>query len=74
VESEAAQARAAKQQQDLARVRAERDALRTQLQLMARIVQVLEIENQQLKETNRNLREQLADHTAVPGLIRRRLT
>ncbi|WP_212747198.1 hypothetical protein [Streptomyces montanus] len=74
VESETAQARAAKQQQDLARVHAERDDLRTQLQLMARIVQVLEIENHRLKETNRNLRDQLAGHTAVPDLTRRRRT
>lgn len=39
---------------------------------MARIVQVLEIENHRLKETNRNLEEQLADHAAVPDLTRRR--
>ncbi|MER5853556.1 hypothetical protein ABT126_43290 [Streptomyces sp. NPDC002012] len=57
LEPETAQAHAAKNQKDLARVRAERDGLRTQLQLMARIVQVLEIENHQLKDTNRNVRE-----------------
>ncbi|MET7607361.1 hypothetical protein ABZS96_33830 [Streptomyces avermitilis] len=73
-ESETAQARATKQQQDLARVRAERDDLRTQLQLMARIVHVLEIENHRLKASNRNLRDQLADHAAVPDLTRRRRT
>ncbi|MFD5521057.1 hypothetical protein [Streptomyces sp. NPDC127066] len=72
VESETAQARAAKQQQDLAQVRAERDDLRTQLQLMAQIVQVLEVENHRLKETNRNLEKQLADHAKVPDLTRRR--
>ncbi|MGW1902973.1 hypothetical protein ACWCQB_37655 [Streptomyces hirsutus] len=71
MESETAQARAAKQQ-DLAQVRAERDDLRTQLQLMARIVQVLEVENHRLKETNRDLDKQLADHAAVPDLTRRR--
>jgi hypothetical protein len=39
---------------------------------MARTVQVLEIENHRLKETNRYLRDQLAGHTAVPDLTRRR--
>ncbi|MCX4791967.1 hypothetical protein OG369_39660 [Streptomyces sp. NBC_01221] len=71
---EATPARAAKQQQDLARVRAERDDLRTQLQLMARIVHVLEIENYRLNETNRILEGQLADRAAVPDLTRRRRT
>ncbi|MEU6609462.1 hypothetical protein ABZ922_31140 [Streptomyces shenzhenensis] len=41
-------------------MRAERDDLRNQLQLMARIVQVLE--------------GQLADHAAVPDLTQRRRT
>ncbi|KOV78625.1 hypothetical protein ADL01_14995 [Streptomyces sp. NRRL WC-3618] len=66
--------RAAKQQQDLTRVRAERNDLRTQLQLMARIVQVLEVEKHQLEEANTSLRAQLAAHTAVPDLTRRRRT
>ncbi|MFC9005641.1 hypothetical protein [Streptomyces microflavus] len=74
VGSETARARAAKQQQGLTRVRAERDDLRAQLQLMARIVHVLEIENHRLKETNRNLEKQLADHAAVPDLTQRRRT
>ncbi|MEU7474168.1 hypothetical protein AB0A94_37760 [Streptomyces sp. NPDC044984] len=67
-----ARARAAKQQKDLARVRAERDDLRTQLQLMARVVQVLEIENHQLEETRSQLEAQLASHTAVADFSRRR--
>ncbi|OEJ22232.1 hypothetical protein AR457_40015 [Streptomyces agglomeratus] len=69
---EAARARAAKQQQDLARVRAERDDLRAQNQLMARIIQVLEVENHRLKMTNEQLKTQLADRTSVPDLTRRR--
>ncbi|MBZ3908531.1 hypothetical protein [Streptomyces griseiscabiei] len=72
--SGAARNRAAKDQQDLARVRAERDDLRTQLQLMARIVQVLEVENQQIKEANASLRGQLAAHATIPDLTRRRRT
>lgn len=71
-ESETARARVAKQQQDLARVRAERDDLRTQTQLLARIVHVLEIENHQLKETTSDLERQLADRAGVPDLTRRR--
>ncbi|MFL0021402.1 hypothetical protein ACJBCE_00475 [Streptomyces sp. NBUL23] len=69
---DSARARAAKQQQDLARVRAERDDLRTQTQLLARIVQVLEIENHQLKETTLALERQLADRAGVLDLTRRR--
>jgi hypothetical protein len=69
---DSARARVAKQQQDLARVRAERDDLRTQLQLMARIVQVLEVENHQLKETRSRLEGQMASHAAVADLNRRR--
>jgi hypothetical protein len=69
---DSARARVAKQQQDLARVRTERDDLRTQLQLMARIVQVLEVENHQLKETRGRLEAQLASHAAVADLNRRR--
>ncbi|MCX5097646.1 hypothetical protein OOK36_55420 [Streptomyces sp. NBC_00365] len=65
-------ARADKQQQDLARVRAERDDLRGQAQLLARIVQVLEIENSKLKDTNAALEQQVAAHAAVPDLTRRR--
>ncbi|OEV10566.1 hypothetical protein AN218_16955 [Streptomyces nanshensis] len=69
---ETARARAVKHQQDLARVCAERDDLRTQTQLLTRIVQVLEIENHRLKKTNRDLERQLADRAAVPDLNRRR--
>ncbi|WP_234540616.1 hypothetical protein [Streptomyces shenzhenensis] len=69
---DAARARAVKQQQDLARVRAERDDLRGQAQLLARIVQVLEIEKHQLKQTTRDLERQLADRAGVPDLTRRR--
>lgn len=64
--------RAAKQQQDLARVRAERDDLRGQAQLLARIVHVLEVENSKLKETNEALKQQVATHTSVPDLAQRR--
>ncbi|MGW0314072.1 hypothetical protein [Streptomyces flavidovirens] len=63
-------ARAAEQQQDLARVRAERDDLRGQAQLLARIVHVLEIENSNLKETNAALEQQVAAQSAVPDLTR----
>ncbi|MFF5313143.1 hypothetical protein [Streptomyces massasporeus] len=69
---ESARARAAKQQQDLARVRAERDDLRVQTQLLARIVHVLEIENSKLKETNAALQRQVAARASVPDLTRRR--
>ncbi|MGW7420179.1 hypothetical protein ACWGJB_08950 [Streptomyces sp. NPDC054813] len=41
---------------------------------MARIVQVLEIENHQLKEANTNLRGQSAAQGAVRDLTRRRRT
>ena len=71
---ESARARADKQQQGLTRVRAERDDLRSQAQLLARIVQVLEIENHQLKEANTNLRGQLAAQGAVRDLTQRRRT
>ncbi|MGX1885446.1 hypothetical protein [Streptomyces sp. NPDC055287] len=69
---EAAQARAAKQQQDLTRVRAERDDLRTQAQLLARIVQVLEIENHRLMETNEALEQQLSTRACITDLANRR--
>ncbi|WNZ06192.1 hypothetical protein [Streptomyces sp. 11x1] len=69
---DSARARAAKQQKDLARVRAERDELRGQAQLLARIVHVLEIENSQLKETNAFLEQQVAAQASVPDLTRRR--
>jgi hypothetical protein len=59
---------------DLTRIRAERDDLRSQAQLLARIVQVLEIENHQLKEANTNLRGQVAAQGAVRDLTRRRRT
>nr|BFD88629.1 hypothetical protein StreXyl84_80300 [Streptomyces sp. Xyl84] len=67
---DSARARAAKQHQDLARVRAERDDLRGQAQLLARIVHVLEIENSQLKETNAALAQQMAAQTGVPDVTR----
>ncbi|MFB8776300.1 hypothetical protein [Streptomyces broussonetiae] len=70
--SEAARARSRKQQEDLARIRTERDDLRSQAQLLARIVQVLEIENHRLKETNAALEQQLAARTSVPDLASRR--
>ncbi|MER7408105.1 hypothetical protein ABT373_38010 [Streptomyces sp. NPDC000070] len=70
--SEAAQARGRKQQEDLVRVRAERGELRSQAQLLARIVQVLEIENHRLKETNAALEQQLAARAGVPDLAGRR--
>ncbi|WP_440581123.1 hypothetical protein [Streptomyces sp. PT19] len=65
-------ARATKQQQDLARVRAERDDLRGQAQLPARIVHVLEIENSKLKEINAALEQQVTAQASVPNLTRRR--
>ncbi|MFD7972767.1 hypothetical protein [Streptomyces clavifer] len=68
VASETTRARTAKQQQDLARVRAERNDLRTQTQLMARIIQVLEIEKHELKENTGQLKAQLADRASVPDL------
>ncbi|MFD7606160.1 hypothetical protein ACFWAN_37890 [Streptomyces mirabilis] len=71
---ESARARADNQQQNLTRIRAERDDLRSQAQLLARIVQVLEIENHQLKEANTNLRGQVAAQGAVRDLTRRRQT
>jgi hypothetical protein len=67
-----ARTRAAKQQQDLARVRAERDDLRGHAQLLARIVHVLEIENSKLKETNAALEHLVATQASVPDLTRRR--
>ncbi|WP_205523217.1 hypothetical protein [Streptomyces sp. RLB3-17] len=70
--SEAAQARGRKHQEDLVRVRAERNDLRSQAQLLARIVQVLEIENHRLKETNAALEQLLAARTGVPDLASRR--
>ncbi|OLZ62770.1 hypothetical protein AV521_40780 [Streptomyces sp. IMTB 2501] len=70
--SEATRARSRKQQEDLARVRAERDDLRSQAQLLARVVQVLEIENHRLKETNAALEQQLAAREGVPDLASRR--
>jgi hypothetical protein len=69
---DSARARAAKQREDLARVRAERDDLRGQTQLLARIVHVLEIENSKLKETNAALEQQVAAQSSVPDLARRR--
>ncbi|MGW3728500.1 hypothetical protein [Streptomyces sp. F001] len=71
--SEAARSRSRKQQEDLARVCTERDDLRSQAQLLARIVHhVLEIENHRLKATNAALEEQLADRTGIPDLASRR--
>ncbi|MFD5782638.1 hypothetical protein [Streptomyces sp. NPDC126933] len=40
-----------KQKKDLARVRAERDNLRTKAQQMARVIHVLEVENHHLRES-----------------------
>ncbi|MET9704642.1 hypothetical protein [Streptomyces griseus] len=39
-----------KRKNDLVRVRAERDSLRTKIQQMARIIHVLEVKNHQLRE------------------------
>jgi hypothetical protein len=69
---DSARARAAEQQQDLARLRAERNDLRGQAQLLARIVHVLELENSKLKETNAALEQQVAAQSSVPDLTRRR--
>ncbi|MCC5480496.1 hypothetical protein [Streptomyces barringtoniae] len=63
---DSARARAAKQQQDLARVRAERNDLRGQAQLLARIVHVLEIENHKWGRPDRR-----PGHHAQPGPSRR---
>ncbi|MFE3117514.1 hypothetical protein [Streptomyces niveus] len=41
----------AKQKKDLARVRAERDSLRTLTQQMARVIHVLEVENHNLRQS-----------------------
>ncbi|WP_326609032.1 hypothetical protein OG949_01350 [Streptomyces scopuliridis] len=71
---ESARARADNQQQDLPRIRAERDDLRSQAQLLARMVQVLEIENHQFKEANTSLRGRVAAQGAVRDLTRRRRT
>lgn len=70
--SEAARTRGRKQQEALARVRAERDDLRSQAQFLARIVQVLELENQQLKNTNTALEQKVASLTNVTNLGSRR--
>ncbi|MDH6228872.1 hypothetical protein [Streptomyces sp. MJP52] len=56
----------------LHRLRAERDDLRGQAQLLARIVHVLEIGNSKLKEINADLEQQVADRASVPDLTRRR--
>lgn len=40
-----------KQKKDLARVRAERDSLRTKTQQMARVIHVLEVENHKLRQS-----------------------
>lgn len=55
-----------------AHLRAERDDLRGQMQLLARIAHALEIECSKLQETNANLEQQLAEHDLVPDLTRRR--
>ncbi|MEH0433825.1 hypothetical protein QBB34_47540 [Streptomyces stelliscabiei] len=61
-----------KQKEDLARVRAERSDLQTLAQQLARIVNVLEVENQQLKARNAALEQQVASHNNVTGLAIRR--
>ncbi|OAH10688.1 hypothetical protein [Streptomyces jeddahensis] len=50
----------------------ERDDLRSQAQLLARIVQVVQRENHRLKETDAALEQQLAAHAGVPDLASRR--
>lgn len=47
---------------------AERDDLRALTRQLARIVQVLVVENQQLKAANSALEQQLAARTGVPDL------
>ncbi|MET7296407.1 hypothetical protein ABZS79_30585 [Streptomyces griseoloalbus] len=42
------------------------------MQLLARIVHVLEIENNKLKETNTALEQQVPARASVPDLTRRR--
>jgi hypothetical protein len=58
----------------LVRVRAECDDLQTLTQQLARIVHVLEVENQQLKATNSALQQQLATRSGVTDLASRRVT
>jgi hypothetical protein len=58
----------------LVRVRAECDDLQTLTQQLARIVHVLEVENQQLKATNSALQQQLATRSGVTDLAGRRVT
>lgn len=60
------------QKEDLARVRAERDDLRTLTQQLARIVQVLEVENHCLKATTSELKQQLAARNGVANLASHR--
>ncbi|WP_157495399.1 hypothetical protein [Kutzneria sp. 744] len=65
-------ARSQKQQQDLARFRAERADKRELSQQLTRVVHVLEVENHRLKEANADLEQQLAARTGVPDLASRR--
>ncbi len=64
-------ARTRRQQADLVRVRAERDELRAQTQLLARVVQVLEIENHRPKETNAVLQRHRTAQAGIPDLASR---
>ncbi|MCQ8775071.1 hypothetical protein [Streptomyces telluris] len=63
-----------KQKKDLARVRAERDTLRTKAQQMARVIHVLEAEYAQLAQAKAALDEELAARAGVTYLSTRRGT
>ncbi|MFJ4790729.1 hypothetical protein [Streptomyces sp. NPDC088794] len=56
----------------MARVRAERDDLRKLTSQLARVVQVLEVENHRVKAANATLEEQLAARAGIPDLASRR--
>ncbi|MFE5372771.1 hypothetical protein [Streptomyces mirabilis] len=66
------QARRRKQENDLARVRAERDELRVLSQQLARVVHVLELEKHALKEANSALEQNLAARGGITDLAARR--
>lgn len=66
------QAQKDQQQIQLARLRAERDDLQTLTRQLARIVHVLELENQQLRDANADLERELAAHARLAHLADRR--
>ncbi|GAA2779458.1 hypothetical protein RMN57_05905 [Kitasatospora sp. CM 4170] len=69
---DADQARRRKQDEDLARVRAERDELRVLTQQLARVVHVLELEKHALEEANSALEQDLAARGGVTDLATHR--